>query len=56
MDHDEAIAGIERIKEPGDKLLQALIENMRERKQLFMEMMIRNDLLTHEKSDRTAKR
>ena len=44
MEHDELIASLEKIAEPEDNLMQALIQNMRERRELFRTFLVGKDL------------
>lgn len=46
MDHDKAAESIDEIFDNGDRLLLALIENMRERKQILRDMIGRSALIT----------
>lgn len=45
MDHDKAAESIDEIFDNGDRLLLALIENVRERKQILRDMTGRCSLI-----------
>ncbi|GEM_PF-4011358 len=54
MDHDKAAENIDDIFDRGDRLLLALIENVRERKQIFRDMIGRSPLITPRAPERSG--
>ncbi|QMV26539.1 hypothetical protein GRI33_06190 [Brucella sp. BO3] len=54
MDHDKAAESIDEIFEKGDRLLQALIENVRERKKIFRDMTGRCALVAPRAPERSG--
>ena len=44
MEHDELIDSLVKMAEPEDNLMQALIQNMRKRRELFRTFLVGKDM------------